>query len=186
MYPFARLGLELLRARRQPALDPLDRHVSRHLCLPWDLDGFGELNNGRVLTLYDLGRFGMAARIGLLGALRRRRWGLAVAGASVRYRRRITAFQRIEMRTRVAGWDDRFFYLVQSMWVGGACCSEALLRTAVVAGGRSVPSAEVAAELGHEGPPPGLAPWVAAWIAAEAERPWPPADGALAGHGPAA
>ena len=174
MYPFARLLFQMARARRHPRMPITGVHVSRHLCLPWDLDGFGELNNGRVLTLYDLGRFGMGVRVGLMAALRRRRWGLAVAGASIRYRRRVTAFQRIEMRTRLAGWDERFFYVVQSMWVGGACCSQALLRTAVVAAGRAVPSAEVAAEMGHDGPAPRMPAWVAAWIAAEAGRPWPP------------
>ncbi len=179
MYPFARFALQVMRARRMAPIGVLDVHVSRHLCLPWDLDGFGELNNGRVLTLYDLGRFGLGARIGLLAALRRRRWGLAVAGASIRYRRRITVLARIEMRTRVAGWDERFFYLIQSMWVDGECCSQALLRTAVVARGRAVPSGEVAVEMGHAGAAPGLPGWVADWIAAEGARPWPPegADG---------
>lgn len=174
MYPFARMAYQMARARAAPPQGILDVHVSRHLCMPWDLDGFGELNNGRVLTLYDLGRFGMGVRIGLMRALRRRGWGLAVAGASVRYRRRITAFQRIEMRTRLVGWDERFFYIVQSMWVGSECCSQALLRTAVVAGRRAVPAAEVAAEVGHAGDAPAMPAWIEAWITAEAQRPWPP------------
>lgn len=187
MYPFLRLALQMVRARSAPPLGVLDVHMSRHLCLPWDLDGFGELNNGRVLTLYDLGRFGMASRIGLFGVLRRRRWGLAVAGASVRYRRRITAFQRIEMRTRVAGWDARFFYIMQSMWVGGVCCSEALLRTAVVARGRSVASAEVAGELGLGSGSPAMPAWIVAWVEAEGMRPWPPEEEeAPSGDGPRA
>lgn len=186
MYPFARLAFQMARARAAPPQGILDVHVSRHVCMPWDLDGFGELNNGRVLTLYDLGRFGMGVRIGLMRALRRRRWGLAVAGASLRYRRRVTAFRRIEMRTRLAGWDGRFFYIVQSMWVEGECCSQALLRTAVVAGGRAVPAAEVAAEMGHAGAAPVMEDWIVAWIAAEARRPWPPggADGLPEAHVP--
>ncbi len=174
MYPFLRLGWQMMRARTAPPLGVLGEQVTHHICLPWDLDGFLELNNGRILTLYDLGRFTLGARIGLIAALRRRGWGLAVAGASVRYRRRVTAFQRIEMRTRVVGWDMRFFYIVQSMWVGGQCCSQALLRTAVVARGRSVPSSEVAVELGTEAASPEMPGWVEAWIAAEGTRPWPP------------
>ncbi|MEO0859352.1 MAG: acyl-CoA thioesterase [Pseudomonadota bacterium] len=176
MYPFARLFLQLLRLRSAPRIQLTDTHVSYLRCLPWDLDGFLELNNGRILTLYDLGRFGIGMRIGLMAALRRNRWGLAVAGTSVRYRKRITAFQRIEMRSRCVGWDDRFIYLVQSMWVDGACCSNALMRTAVVAKGRSVPTADVVAALGHVGPSPTLPDWVQAWIEAEGQRPWPPVD----------
>ncbi len=81
------------------------------------------------------------------------------------------------MRTRVVGWDTRFTYIVQSMWVAGTCCSEALLRTAVVSGRRAVPSEEIVREIGWTGAAPTLPVWVAQWIAAEAERPWPPEDG---------
>ena len=174
MYPFARLAWTVLRQRRAPRMALTDTHVSRHLCWPWDLDGFAELNNGRTLTLYDLGRFGAGVRMGLTGALRDRGWGLAVAGASVRYRRRVRAFQRIEMRTRCVGWDDRFVYVVQSMWVRGTCTSEALLRTAVTSPAGIVPPAEVVAALGWTGEAPGVPPWVASWIEAEGTRPWPP------------
>ncbi|WP_371155538.1 acyl-CoA thioesterase [Jannaschia sp. 2305UL9-9] len=174
MYPFIRLLLQLLRNRRAPTMGVTEEHVSHHLCLPWDLDGFFELNNGRTLTLYDLGRFGAGARMGLMTALGKQGWGLAVAGCSVRYRKRVTAFQRIEMRTRCVGWDARFIYIVQSMWVRGTCTSQALLRTAVTSPKGTVPPEQVLAALGWDAPTPELEPWVAAWILAEGERPWPP------------
>lgn len=184
MYPFLRLAWQMARARRATPMGVMDTQVTHHLCLPWDLNGFMELNNGRTLTLYDLGRFTSGQRIGLLAALRRRKWGLAVAGVSVRYRRRVTMFQRIEMRTRIVGWDERFFYIVQSMWVAGECTSQALLRTAVVAKGRSVPTGDVAAELNVDTVSPDLPAWVAAWIEAEGTRPWPPEGVLPEGHVP--
>ena len=52
---------------------------------PWDIDMFLEVNNGRVLTLYDLGRFDFSIRMGLAKALRQNKWGLVVAGSTVRY-----------------------------------------------------------------------------------------------------
>ncbi|WP_308917443.1 acyl-CoA thioesterase [Jannaschia sp. LMIT008] len=174
MYPFVRLAWQLLRHRGDPPMDLTDVHVSRHLCLPWDLDGFGEMNNGRILTLMDLGRFTAGTRIGLLTTLRREGWGLAVAGGSVRYRRRITAFARIEMRTRTVGWDARFVYIVQEMWVRGECACQAVLRTAVTGDRRAVPTDRVLAALGRTAPAPVLPDWVAAWAEADALRPWPP------------
>ena len=51
--------------------------------------------------LYDLGRMTAAGRTGLIGLLRRKRWALTMAGASVRYRRRIRSFETIEMRSRL-------------------------------------------------------------------------------------
>ncbi|MEM7642041.1 MAG: acyl-CoA thioesterase [Pseudomonadota bacterium] len=174
MYPLIRLAHAILSNRSAPKLGVTDVHVSRHLCWPWDIDPWLELNNGRILTLYDLGRMGAGARIGLIGALRRRRWGLAVAGSSVRYRKRITVFQWIEMRTRCVGWDSRFIYIVQSMWVSGTCCSQALLRTAVTSRTGTVPPSQVMAELGWTEVGPDMPGWVTAWIAAEGTRPWPP------------
>lgn len=185
MYPFVRLALQIFRQRRAPRIAATDVHVSHHLCLPWDLDGFLELNNGRTLTLYDLGRFGAGARIGLMDVLRERRWGLAVAGCSVRYRKRVTLFQQIEMRTRCVSWDERFVYIVQSMWVNGTCTSQALMRTAVTSGAGTVPPADVLAALGWHDPAPQPPAWVSAWIEAEAQRPWPPQP-VPEGHVPAA
>ncbi|KIT14204.1 acyl-CoA thioesterase [Jannaschia aquimarina] len=175
MYPFVRLAWQMWRNRAAPPLALTETHVSRHLCWPWDLDGFGEMNNGRVLTLMDIGRFTSGMRYGLLSMLRREGWGLAVAGSSIRYRRRILPFARIEMRTRLAGWDARFFYVVQEFWIDGDCACQALLRTAVTAKGRgAVPTAEVLTALGRDDAPPVLPGWVAAWIDAEGQRPWPP------------
>lgn len=175
MYPFLRLLWQLRRHRRDPALPLLGTHESRHLCWPWDLDVFGELNNGRTLTLYDLGRIPWFGRIGLGGALRREGWQVAVVGASVRWRRRVHAFERLTMRTRALGWDERFLYTEQALWRwDGECASHVLIRAAVTGRAGLVPPARVLAALGHEGPSPDLPAWVRDWIAAEAGRPWPP------------
>lgn len=176
MYPFIRLATETLRVRRLPPLGLFDPHVIQIRCLPWDLDPWIELNNGRTLTLYDIGRVPFVLRIGLLKALRAHGWGLTVAGASVRYRRRVKAFHRVELRTRLLGWDSRFFYIGQSMWRNGECTSHVLNRSAVTGKGGIVPPAEVARALGVAPESPALPGWVAAWIEADAARPWPPAD----------
>lgn len=174
MYPFARAMLEVARARRLDALPLTGRHVSNHRCWPWDLDPWGELNNGRTLTLYDLGRLPLLERTGLLRLIRERGWGFAMAGASVRWRRRVHAFQPFEMHTRIVSWDARFFHIEQTMWRRGEATSSALYRAAVTGPGGILPPAEVAATMGHDSPPPPLAPWIAAWGKAEAARPWPP------------
>jgi len=174
MYPFIRMAYQLAIHRNAPPLPLTGTHVSRHRCWPWDIDLWMELNNGRTLTLYDPGRIPLASRTGLVGVLRRERWGLTMAGASVRYRRRVRAFEVVEMRSRAVGWDDRFIYLEQSMWKDGACCSQILYRSAVTGRAGIVPTDRVMAAMGLEGESPELPCWVRAWIAADAERPWPP------------
>lgn len=174
MYPFLRMIKEMWKFRKAPPLGLTEAHVSHHICWPWDLDIWVELNNGRTLTLYDLGRIPMALRTGLIHVMRREGWGITVAGNSVRYRRRVRAFDRIEMVSRLIGWDERFFYMEQSMWRKGECTSHMLLRAAVTDRNGIVPTARVAAAMQHDGPSPELPDWVRAWIEADAKRPWPP------------
>ncbi|MCI2395771.1 thioesterase family protein [Aliiroseovarius sediminis] len=174
MYPFLRMTKELIVNARAKPLPITGTHVSHHMCWPWDIDLWRELNNGRTLTLYDLGRIPLAGRTGLTRMLIKNRWGLTMAGASVRYRKRIRTFVRFEMHSRVVGWDDRFIYVEQSMWLGGECANQIVYRSAVTDRSGIVPTARVVDALRYEGPQPELPKWVQAWIDADAVRPWPP------------
>lgn len=174
MYPFARLALEFWIQRRAPAMRILETHVSHHRIWPWDLDPWRELNNGRTLTLYDLGRVPMAVRMGFDRVAREKGWGITVAGNTTRYRRRVTVFTRLTQVCRVIGWDDRFTYIEQSFWRGEECTSHMLLRSAFTSKAGIVPPVEVLRALGQPEESPALPQWVQAWIAADALRPWPP------------
>ncbi|GGW33531.1 thioeseterase [Gemmobacter lanyuensis] len=174
MYPYVRLAKEIWKARRAPRIGILDLHESRHICWPWDIDPWMELNNGRTLTLFDLGRVPMGVRMGLPEVAARNRWGMAIAGNSTRYRRRVTAFQRVTIRSRCLGWDDRFIYIDQTMWRGDACTTQMLARSAFTSAQGIVAPATVIAALGQDPVSPPLPDWVQHWIAADAHRPWPP------------
>ncbi|MEM6306531.1 MAG: acyl-CoA thioesterase, partial [Pseudomonadota bacterium] len=107
--------------------------------------------------------------------LKQQRWGLTMAGCSVRYRRRITLFERFEMRSRVAGLDDRFIYLEQSLWKrNGECAGHILYRSAITSRDGIVPPARVMEISGLTFPKTELPHWVQAWVDADAHRPWPP------------
>ena len=174
MYPLVRMLKALVMVRKAPRIGLLETHVSHHICWPWDLDPWVELNNGRTLTLFDLGRIPLAVLTGLADPLRERGWGFTAAGNSVRYRKRVRMFDRLEMRSRCIGWDDRFIYMEQSMWKRGECTSHMLLRSAIASKDGIVPPAKVLEVLGQNAESPALPDWVAAWIAADALRPWPP------------
>jgi len=174
MYPFARMALELLLNRKAPPLPVTGTHVSYHRCWPWDLDPWAELNNGRTLTLYDLGRIPLGRRTGLERVLRAQGWGMTVAGNTTRYRRRVRMFDRVEMRSRGIGWDARFLYTEQSMWKGDDCAGQIVIRSAVTSAEGIVPPARLLEALGLAQDSPALPAWVQAWIAAESMRPWPP------------
>jgi acyl-CoA thioesterase FadM len=162
------------RARAEPPLGLYDTAVTKVICWPWDLDPWRELNNGRTLTLYDLGRIPLGRRTGVERVLRARRWGLTVAGASVRYRKRVTVFTRLTVVSRCLGFDDRFLYTEQSMWAGETCTSQVLIRSAIVSQAGMVAPKDLVLAMGGSEVSPILPDWVQAWIQAEATRPWPP------------
>jgi acyl-CoA thioesterase FadM len=175
MYPFVRMVWQRWRHRLDAPLGWTDVHESRHICLPWDLDFWRELNNGRTLTLYDLGRLPLIDRNGLDRVMRREGWGMAVAGATVRYRRRVKVFDRIAMKSRVICWDRRFLYFEQSMWKSdGECASHAAYRVAITDVAGIVTPDRVLAALGLPDDSPPMPEWVTQWSASEDARPWPP------------
>lgn len=174
MYPYLRLFGELLSNLRVPRLDLGETHVSMFRIWPWDIDPFFELNNGRVLTLMDLGRFGTLQRLGVPQRLKELGWYGTVAGSTVRYRRRITVFQKLELRTRIVGWDERFIYFEQAIWRRSECCAHAMIRVALTEGKGIVPTSKVAAAFGFPADSPEMPTWVLAWAEAETQRPWPP------------
>ena len=176
MFPFVRIAKDTFLASRQPIFTSMTQtHVSQHICWPHDLDFWLELNNGRALSLYDIGRTAMAQRAGLIAALRQNRWGLTMAGSCTRFRRRIHGFERFEMRSRAVCWDDKFTYIEQSMWKrSGECASHALYRAAITDKNGIVAPTRALAAMNHDAVSPPMPDWIAAWCAAEDQRPWPP------------
>lgn len=177
MYPYFRLAKVLLTAQFRPRLS-FDQESELHLRIwPGDIDFYPEVNNGRHLTLMDLGRIDLAARSGLFGILHRQGWGLTVGGASVRFRHRVPPFRRVRLRTKAVGRDDRWFYFHQEIAMDGRVCSGALVRAGIVSRGGLVPVDEVLEAVGRRGWGPTLPEWVCAWIEAENRRPWPGVPG---------
>lgn len=174
MYPIVRMIKEFVVHRNAAPLSPLGVHVSYHRCWPQDIDLFMEMNNGRILTILDLGRTVLGRRVGLMRALRANNWGLTMAGASVRYRKRIRPFVKFKMVSRSVGWDDRFLYIDQTIWINGECAAQALYRSAVTDKNGIVAPQRIFDYLGTTSTRPPLPEWVEKWIGADATRPWPP------------
>lgn len=175
MYPYLRVAKEFFVFRKAPELSFGDTHVSHHRVWPWDIDPFMELNNGRTLTLFDLGRLLLGKRAGLLRVLRQEKWSMTMAGVCVRYRRRLRSFERFEMRSRAIGWDARFIYLDQTMWkLDGECANQAIYRVAITDKNGIVATDRLLKAMGVAPEAMQLPAWVQTWLDAEAQRPWPP------------
>lgn len=172
MYPYLRLIKVLARQRHNKKFKLNDESVIRlRVCLV-DIDPFMELNNGRYLTMMDFGRFDIALRLGLWKMVKEKSWGLAVAGASVRYRHPLKLFQKFELHSQVIGHDDKWFYFQQKIIRNGRIHASALIRTAITSKDGIVKTDEVLKAMNSRDILPGVPKWVKAWVEADELRPW--------------
>ncbi|MEM7303044.1 MAG: acyl-CoA thioesterase [Pseudomonadota bacterium] len=176
MYPFGRLIWQMIIAAQQPKLEAWEEHTSYHYCMPWDVDMFGEMNNGRVLTFTDLGRFPLALRGGLIGVILRKKWQLSMAGATVRWQRRILPFRRYTMKSSAIGCDEKFVYLHHTIWRNEMCHASILYRACARKGRERIPIEEFLAEIRITEEVPALPAWVENWRKCEDTRSWPPEE----------
>lgn len=173
MYPYIRLLFHQTRAKRQPILaNPFAENIQYMRVWPWDIDMFMELNNGRYLTIMDIGRFGVGYRTGLFDVLKQEKWGLMVGAVSSRYRRRLRLFDRFSLHTKLIYFDHRWFYFHQ-WFVGknGKVHASFLVRTAVVSRDGLVPCSSVVDAMNYDGDllkaHNQSSEWIDAWLASD-------------------
>lgn len=185
MYPFVRLGTHavksLLRKQQGKTLKLTDVGEITLTANVNDIDHFVEMNNGRILTLFDLGRNDFAIRSGLAKKLIQHRWGLVVAGSTIQYRKRVRLFDKVTIKTKIVGIDARWIYVDQTMWVKGQPTCHALLRTGITnfVSGKVLPTDQVLTAIGEQDFVMPIDDWVKSWAEADKMRPFPsvePAD----------
>ncbi len=162
----------MLGARRRPKLALSEPSVLNYRVGLADIDMFGELNNARYFSYMELGRWDYSYRVGFIAMMRRHSWGVAVGGASVRYRRRIPLFARFTLSTQFICHDGRWFYFLQEFHARERICASALLKVCATSRDGLVPATEVIARFDGEVPDDRIPEWVQAWIDAEGMRPW--------------
>ncbi len=172
MYPYLRLLRLFATKNKRKKLNIGDESIlPMRVCLS-DIDPFIELNNGRHLTMMDFGRFDLAMRSGLLKVVKKQGWGLAVAGASVRYRHRLKFLQRYTLTTQLVGYDEKWFYFHQKTIRNDKIHSAALVRTAVTSKQGVVKTRSVLEAMGHDEMEYTVPDWVLAWADADEMMPW--------------
>lgn len=160
---YLRLFWLLLTARWRSRCDLLGPCRLALRIWPNDLDLYRHVNNGRYYTLLDLARTDLMLRSGLAGKISAAGWFPVVTLSTMRYRKALTVFQRVEIETAVLGWDERSVYLRQRFWHGGEIAASAVIQARFVRrSGGSVPSTEMALA-GHDEASPTLPDWLQAW-----------------------
>jgi acyl-CoA thioesterase FadM len=148
-------------------LDPLADSAIMLRVWPTDLDVNLHMNNGRYLTVMDLGRFDLIIRSGLGRVALAERWTPLLGGVIVKYRRPLAPFVRFRLVTRIAGWDEKWIYLEQRFEVGDEVHAIAYLKAVMKSGGHTVTTDEVIRRLGLDLTSPQLPDAVGPWLEAD-------------------
>lgn len=160
---YLRVMVVVAAAMRGPALQPFDTSRLTFRTMPGDLDLNGHMNNGRYLTLMDLGRMDLCVRTGIHIALIQNRWKPIVASTMVRFRKSLHLGDRFDLVSRMLGWDQRSVYFEQRMERGDEVHAIGVVRGLFAGPEGMVEPERIARIAGFEGPPPALPQTVAAW-----------------------
>lgn len=147
----------------------LDESTVRFRVWPNDLDTNLHMNNGRYMTLMDLGRLDLLLRNGAFKHVMKKKWYPVLAGTLIRFRRPLNLFQKFEIRTRIVTWDAKWVYLEQRMLRRGELVLHAYLKGVFVGKGGSVPITALLELMGETQAPPPVPEGLAAWMVAEAK-----------------
>jgi acyl-CoA thioesterase FadM len=167
---FFRLWFVILRAwfgKRRSLHEPSRVYVR---VWPNDLDLNIHMNNGRYLTLMDLGRMDLMLRTGAMKLWFGHGWQPMVALSTCRHFKALKCFQSFELRTRVLGWDEKWIYFEQRFLRGEQLHALAAVKALMVGPKGPVPTQELfmALNFHHEFPhSPALPDWVQSWLRAE-------------------
>lgn len=142
--------------------------------LPNDLDFSLHMNNGRYLTVMDLGRLDLIIRTGLGAVVWANRWTPVANAAVIRFRRELRLLERYRLETRVVGWLDQAVLIEQTfVFAGGEregqVAARALFKGALYdrESSRYVPVAELMRSLGIETASPPLPSDMEAFLATD-------------------
>ena len=138
MIPYSRYAQVVGGALRGPKLTALDEYRLHLRVSPTDVE-LTRMNNGRYVTLMDLGRVGLSLRCGLLPSMLRRRWTPLVGAVSIRYRRSLRVRQRFDLVTRVAAFDEKYWYFDQRFESNGDLYAAAFVKALFRGPGGPVP-----------------------------------------------
>lgn len=175
MHLWFRLLWLLLMTPFRPRLTlPSDVSRLRMRVMPNDLDTNFHMNNGRYLTIMDLGRLDMILRAGLWDIVRKKMWAPVLGAAHIRYRLSLDLWQSYTLETRILCWEDPWFTIEQRFIINNGPKAGAVAAIALVRGGfyhagtgRTVPLAEALSLLNITISSPETPAYVRLWQDAE-------------------
>ena len=126
-----------------PRIEPLVTDTLMLRVWPNDIDFNFHLNNARYLSVMDYGRIHLLARAGLLTPVVKARYAPVVGSVWITYRRSLPLWSRYTLSTRLACWDERWFYMEQIFTSAEGLIAAALVKGALLEKSATVPPQRV-------------------------------------------
>jgi acyl-CoA thioesterase FadM len=158
---FRLIYLLLFGSRRRLSL--LDTARLRMRVWPVDLDLNLHVNNGRYLTMADLGRLDWFRRAGVLGVALQERARPLVGDAIAKFRRDLRLFQTFELQTRLLGWDERWGFIEHRFVRAGRVVGVVVIRGMFRNADGPLKPGQLLASLGAPEQSPPLPDWMLSW-----------------------
>lgn len=152
-----------------------DTSVLHFRVWPTDLDANIHMNNGRYLSIMDLGRLDLMVRFGMMGTVLKEKWMPVLGAATIRYRISLNPFRQFRLETKIVWWDEKWFYIEQRFVIKGGKKDGAVAAIAFVKGSfyckksrTTVPTSELVKLMGVDGAQiPARPRYIASWQTAE-------------------
>lgn len=93
-----------------------------------DLDFNFHMNNGRYLSVMDLGRVDLLLKAGAVPTLLKGGYYPVVSSESIRFRKSLGLFERFDVVTCIEAWDEKDFYIRQTFIRNGQLCAEGVIK----------------------------------------------------------
>lgn len=152
------------RLRREGRIAPTEISRVRLRTLPTDIDVLRHMNNGRYLSLFDLGRWDLLARTGMAEAMKRNGWYGVVSAETITFRKSLELWQRFEVESRLLGHDDKAIYLEHRAVVDGEIYARAIIRSRMLKrSGGTLSHDELFAAVGRPEGLPEVEQWMHDW-----------------------
>ena len=119
--------------------------------LPTDLDVNLHLTNSRYFSFMDLSRIDHLVHNGAWKKIRANKLMPVLGSGSIRFRRPVPLFKRINVTTRVVGCDERWVYLEHKLVAGDVVYSLAVLKAAFLDHDGRVPTDRLLEIIGYQG-----------------------------------
>jgi len=160
MYPWLRLISVGASALKKPRIDLFEPTRVSLRVWPDDIDGNLHVNNGRYLTLADLGGVTWFLRSGVLAQARRFHAIPLIADSIAKFRRDLKLLQSFTLETRLVGWERRCIFLEHRFLVEQHVSGLVAVRCVFKSGRRTIYPSELLGGLSTRTQSPVLPAWL--------------------------